>query len=66
MFIKMYGSHLLKKNFLLNEGFDNPVNKICCSSVNAVKCYLGEVNLKSMCQTGFPTNLHVVRRQIAS
>ena len=35
MFIDMYGSHWLKKNFLLKEGFDNPVNKICCSSVNS-------------------------------
>ena len=35
MLIEMNGSHWLKRNLLLNEGFDNSLKKICCSSVNS-------------------------------
>lgn len=34
-FIEMYGCHWTKKSLLLNEGFDNSVHKVRCSSVNS-------------------------------
>lgn len=49
IFTEMNGSHWLEKNFLLNEGFDNSVNKICHSRESQWYCVTLALRVLAIC-----------------